>query len=77
MVRGLRNNEDAEYEKDIMIYNKDKFGITKYFFIFADGEYENISSSMIRNLCETKQFHELHKYVSPIVIYKLLEHYGK
>lgn len=75
MVRGLRNNEDAEYEKKIMIYNKDRFGITKYLFLFADSKYETVSSSMIRTFCETSQFHELHKYVSPFVISKLLQHY--
>lgn len=73
MVRGIRNRDDAEHEKEIMLYNKSRFGIEKYFYVFCDNGFEEISSSDARKTAEDLNFKSLSKHVSPLVISILLE----
>jgi pantetheine-phosphate adenylyltransferase len=74
MVRGLRNEEDAEYEKNIMIYNKKEFNINQYLYIFGNESYLNISSSNIKNKVEKGNFYDLYLDVSYGVISYLWKH---
>jgi len=73
MIRGVRNEADAEYEKKVMLYNKKQFGIDKYLYLFSNSGFEQISSSKTRELAENLELEELSNYVSPLVISKLLE----
>ncbi len=73
MIRGIRNKDDAEYEKRVMLYNKERFKINKYFYLFCNDGYEHISSSRARFLAENLILEELSDYVSFLVISRLLE----
>lgn len=73
MIRGIRDRNDVEYEKGIMLYNKEKFGITKFFYIFGREEYTNISSSAAREHARNLDLQALSKEVSPLVMSALLE----
>lgn len=64
MIRGLRNEDDAEYERKIMLYNQKTFGISQYLYIFGDKEYTNISSSSVRNKVRFLHFYDIYSDVS-------------
>ena len=74
MIRGLRNKDDANYEKEIMIYNQEKFNITQYLYIFGNKLYENVSSSNVRNNASNFDFHDMYLSVSYKVITELWKH---
>jgi pantetheine-phosphate adenylyltransferase len=73
MVRGVRDKNDAEYEKKVMLYNKEKFNISKYVYLFSDADHQHISSSATRKLATNLELEKLAGYVSPLVISQLLE----
>lgn len=73
MVRGIRDYKDLEYEKNVTLYNKEHFGITKYLYLFSDDKYKDISSTKTRMLAENLEIEELSNYVSFKVISRLLE----
>src|SRR3989339_755554 len=73
MIRGIRDNDDAEHEKQVMIQNSRNYGIEQFFYIYSDSNYKNVSSSRVRRLAENLELEELSKLVSPMVVTKLLE----
>ena len=73
MIRGLRNNDDLEYEKRVIIYNKEKFGIDKYFYLYTCERFKNTSSSLARKAAEELDLETLTKIVAPMVVTKMLE----
>jgi len=73
MVRGIRDANDAEYEKRVMLFNKECFGIDKYFYLFACDAVKDISSSLARRLAGELKLEDLSACVSPLVISKVLE----
>lgn len=73
MVRGIRDENDAEYEKKVMLFNKEHFDITKYAYLFSDSKHREISSSKARSLAQNLELEQLANYVSPLVISSLLE----
>jgi len=73
MIRGIRDENDAEYEKKVMLFNKERFGIEKYVYLFSSEQFKHISSSMARDAASRLDFEELAGYVSPLVVSKLLE----
>lgn len=72
MIRGIRSEKDLAHEQKVMMENS-KLGIDKYFFIYSDCNHTGISSSKVRELTEANKFDELHKYVAPGIISKLIE----
>lgn len=74
MVRGIRNDDDAIYEKDIMIYNNGHYNIDNFIYIYGDKDFLNISSSKVRDKAELHDFHDLYLDVSPGVIRYLWKH---
>jgi len=73
MVRGIRNEIDLEAEKQVMLLNKSRFGIDKYFLLFSEPEFDQLSSSRVRELAKNLELEALAKFVSPLVISRLLE----
>jgi len=73
MVRGIRDENDAEYEKKVMLFNKERFGIEKYVYLFSGEQFRHISSSKVRDAALRVDLEELSGYVSPLVVSKLLE----
>lgn len=73
MIRGVRHEDDAEYEKTIMLQNHAEFGISTFVIFFSDDEHKGISSSKSRKLAEELHLGELSKMVSPLVQTRLLE----
>lgn len=73
MIRGLRDESDADEEKKIMIFNWKKFEITKFFFIITDEEFRSVSSSAARKAAEEVNLVHLSVLVSPFVTRRLLE----
>lgn len=73
MIRGIRNSEDEKHEKEIMMYNKKNFNITKFFYIFGKKEHLKISSSSARKHAKEMNLEALSKEVSPVVVSSLIE----
>jgi len=73
MVRGIRTEADIQEEKEVMLYNKEKFGIDKYFYFWSDCDLNTISSSAARQKAQELDLESLSKIVAPLVVTKLLE----
>lgn len=73
MIRGIRNEDDLEYEKNTLWYNKTKFGVDNYFFICTHQAYSHISSTAARKAAADLDFERLAEIVSPAVVTALLE----
>lgn len=60
IIRGIRDCKDFEYEKNISRINEILSPCVQTVFILSDPKYDNISSSMVRELisynCDTSQF---------------------
>lgn len=73
MVRGIRSEEDLEYEQKIMRQNYRDYGVKEYYFIIADEEYRNFSSTKARNLAMKGNIAELKMIVHPKIARILIE----
>lgn len=73
IIRGLRNDGDLEQETKVMLLNRSKFGIKKYFYIFGTNKNQKISSSRVRREVTNLNLKNLSHQVSPLVISSLLE----
>jgi pantetheine-phosphate adenylyltransferase len=73
IIRGIRNDSDWEREKQVAILNQKKFGIARYFYLLSEDEYEDVSSSRVREMAGNIEIESLHRFVSPLVISALLE----
>jgi pantetheine-phosphate adenylyltransferase len=73
MVRGVRDDRDFEYEKEIMMDNAKKLGIDKFFLLVSGEEHKGTSSTLARQLAAQGKKEELEKIVSPQVAEALLE----
>lgn len=73
MIRGVRDEDDVEHEKDVMLKNHSMFGISQYFYIISDCEYRDISSTRAREAAEALDLQELGRCVAPLVVSAMLE----
>ena len=48
MVRGIRDKKDIIFENDVVLYNRDHFGIRHYHYILSRKEFEKMSSTRAR-----------------------------
>ena len=55
IIKGLRNGQDLEYEKNQQYWNEDLDVLIPFFYIIADRKYCHISSSAIRGLEKFKE----------------------
>jgi pantetheine-phosphate adenylyltransferase len=73
MIRGIRDEADAEAEGKVMLYNLAKFKIRQFYYFCSSLEFKDVSSSKARELAERLELSELAKYVAPLVISALIE----
>lgn len=52
LIRGVRNGQDYEYEKNIAFMNKQMDPEIETVFLLADESFSNISSSMIKEIAK-------------------------
>lgn len=71
LVRGLRNTQDFEYEKQIHFGNKFLFPEIETLFLMTDSKYSFISSSLVREILEHGG--NVNGLVSPIVSKEIQE----
>lgn len=76
MIRGIRDNNDIIYENNIMIYNRDNFGITHYHYIIASKEFEKMSSTAARSAAQNNDLRSLNGLVNQEVASKMIERFG-
>lgn len=55
LLRGIRNASDFEFEKNIAITNKDLMPGLETLFLFADPQYDHISSTLVREIIRHKR----------------------
>jgi len=68
-VRGLRNNQDLDYEADMTFFNRELAGELETIFLLSKPAYQHISSSRIRELLAFQQ--DIAAYVPQSVIKEL------
>jgi pantetheine-phosphate adenylyltransferase len=73
MVRGIRDDRDLEYEKSVVLYNKEHFNIMNYAYILSDEAHKDISSSAARQAALNFDTAVLGRQVSPMVLARMLE----
>ncbi|MDO8584167.1 MAG: adenylyltransferase/cytidyltransferase family protein [bacterium] len=76
MIRGIRGKEDAEAEKDVLIFNHERFGIEQFVYLVSKPEFRRISSTAARRAAEQRDFAGLKDLVAPLIVTGLLEHVG-
>ena len=73
VVRGIKNIDCLSHEKTSLLTSLEKFGVDKFFFVFAKEEYKNISSGLLRKMAENVDLINLSNKTCPFVISKLIE----
>ncbi len=73
MIRGIRGESDFEHELEVMTLNHNAYKIDKYFHIFSDEEYKDISSTDSKTKAKDINLEALSKCVSPLVLTSLIE----
>ncbi|WP_117280450.1 pantetheine-phosphate adenylyltransferase [Streptococcus intermedius] len=68
-VRGLRNRQDLEYERNLNFFNYELAPELDTIFLMSKPNYQHISSSRIRELIAFEQ--DISKYVPEIVVKEL------
>ena len=68
-VRGLRNGQDLEYERNLNFFNYELAPELDTIFFMSKPNYQHISSSRIRELIAFEQ--DISKYVPEIVVKEL------
>lgn len=72
VIRGIRDEQDLDDEKKVVLLNTQRYNITKYLYI-VEQQQERISSTKIRAFAQELNLEELGRYVSPLVLSALLE----
>lgn len=73
MIRGVRDESDFDYEKGVFLFNRERFGIDKYFYFASEKEFGGVSSSAARTAAEKLDLSSLSRLVAPLVVSALLE----
>ncbi|RSJ17945.1 Phosphopantetheine adenylyltransferase [Streptococcus sp. BCA20] len=68
-MRGLRNGQDLEYERNLNFFNYELAPELDTIFLMSKPNYQHISSSRIRELIAFEQ--DISKYVPEIVVKEL------
>ena len=77
MIRGIRDNNDIIYENAVMVYNRDHYGVNHYHYIIGDKEFENFSSTAVREAAKNGDREKLNKLVNPQVAAQTLAKYAR
>ncbi len=73
MIRGIRNDDDYQYEKKVLESNNKEIGIDKFMLIFAKDKFKNISSSKVKQAVKDLDLLTLSQSVAPLIATSLLE----
>ena len=73
MIRGVRDDRDLDYEKEVVMLNYRKFGIVNYLYVLNYGEYNGVSSTIARNLAHNLDIIKLSTHVSPLILTRIIE----
>jgi pantetheine-phosphate adenylyltransferase len=71
MIRGIRDEDDFDYEKNIVFSNFAEYKIDKYFYLVSGNEYSKISSSKARQAA-LKGGEDLTGLISPSMISEMM-----
>ena len=74
MIRGIRNEEDLDYEKGVVFMNAERYNIRKYMYLVTGKEFQCISSSAARRAAVDLDFEKLSQLVAPGVVTALLQY---
>lgn len=73
IVRGIRNNQDYEFEKTLRYVNSDVCATIDTVFLIPPRDYAEVSSSLVKGFVGTKGWQSIvAKYVPEIVLNKLI-----
>lgn len=73
IVRGIRNNQDYEFEKTLRYVNSDVCSTIDTVFLIPPRDYAEVSSSLVKGFVGTKGWQSIvAKYVPEIVLNKLI-----
>ena len=72
MVRGVRNEADAEAEKLVMLDNRARFGIARFLYLF-DEAVRDVSSTRTRQAARNLDWDGIGRCVAPLAASALLE----
>lgn len=75
LLRGIRNAEDAKYERAMADFNLNLNPKIKTIFLKSPSELANISSSEVRKLARQEKYSEIRNYVPEPVYRKFMEKY--
>lgn len=70
LIRGVRNSQDYEYEKNIASMNRQMDSNIDTVFLLSDETYSNVSSSMIKEIARFKG--DVSPFV-PVCVYEALK----
>lgn len=73
MVRGIRDSQDFDYEKQVAFQNRNSFGLNKFLYIMSGPEFESVSSTAARRAAAEMRLADLRKLVSARVATAILE----
>lgn len=71
MIRGIRGQADLEENIGVVMLNYQQFGITSFVYLFADKDYQDISSTKARNAMRSWDYKKLEQLVNPKVLKQL------
>lgn len=76
IVRGIRNNQDYEFEKTLRYVNSDVCSSIDAIFLIPPRDFAEVSSSLVKGFVGTKGWQQIvAKYVPEIVLDKLINKY--
>ena len=73
MVRGIRNEHDAEDEKKVMFFNHEHFGIKNFLYLISDCKWSNVSSTAARKAAREFRIDILENMLAPKIITALMQ----
>ena len=73
MVRGIRDEKDLAFEKQVLEYNRKEYGIENYHYIISRQRYLDFSSTKARLMAVNGDVGELEKVVDPRIAAKMIE----
>ncbi len=77
MIRGIRDNNDIIYENDVMIYDRDHYGVTHYHYIIGEPAFRGMSSTKARQAARNGDLAALNALVNLEVAQAVLKKYKK
>lgn len=75
LIRGLRDVSDGEHEAKVLLSSAQNAGITKTFTVIAPEKHRYVSSSLVWELAEKKDWENLAQIVSKEIATEVMKRY--